>query len=99
MLIMKGLGLKFMNKKHFISAVIATALFVYGGAGWAQALSSGQAPSSAQIEMFKQLPASQQEALAKQYGIDLGALKNSGNAQPNFNQEVISNDRQPLSDL
>ena len=98
MLIMKGLGLKFMNKKHFISAVIATALFVYGGAGWAQALSSGQAPSSAQIEMFKQLPASQQEALAKQYGIDLGALKNNGNAQPNINQEDISNDRRPISD-
>ena len=31
-------------------------------------------PSSAQIEQFKKLPRSQQEALAKQYGIDLNSI-------------------------
>lgn len=33
-----------------------------------------QAPSQAQIEQFKRLPQAQQEALARQYGVDLGSL-------------------------
>ena len=36
-----------------------------------------QAPSQAQIEQFKRLPQAQQEALARQYGVDLGSLTGS----------------------
>lgn len=42
-------------------------------------------PSEAQIEQFKQLPKAQQNALAKQYGVDLGALtstKTNAASQP-----------------
>ena len=35
---------------------------------------SANKPSQAQIEMFSQLPAAQQKALAKQYGIDLSTI-------------------------
>lgn len=48
--------------------------------------SFSQVPSAAQIEKFKQLPASQQQAIAKQYGINLDSLSNGGYAQPNINQ-------------
>lgn len=47
--------------------------------------SSAAMPSQAQIEQFKQLPKAQQNALAKQYGVDLSALtstKTNATSQP-----------------
>ncbi|MDP5131521.1 MAG: SLBB domain-containing protein, partial [Paraglaciecola sp.] len=44
-----------------------------------------QQPSAAQIEQFKQLPRAQQEALAKQYGVDISQL--TGNSSANRLQE------------
>lgn len=37
-------------------------------------------PTAAQLEQFKQLPQAQQEALAKQYGVDLSQLSGAPNA-------------------
>lgn len=64
--------------------------------------SFSQVPSAAQIEKFKQLPASQQQAIAKQYGIDLNSLSNGGYAQPNINQatppqSAINNNHQMVN--
>lgn len=42
---------------------------------------AAQSISQAQIEQFKNLPQSQQESLAKQYGIDLGSLQSGGQRQ------------------
>ena len=39
-------------------------------------------PTAAQIEQFKNLPRAQQEALAKQYGVDLNAVTGISNNQP-----------------
>ena len=39
-------------------------------------------PSPAQIEQFKKLPRTQQQALAKQYGIDLNAITGASDNQP-----------------
>ena len=48
-------------------------------------------PSAAQIEQFKKLPKAQQEALAKQFGVDLGSLS-SGQEQNNVQtQEAPEN--------
>ncbi|TGE79876.1 polysaccharide biosynthesis protein [Pseudoalteromonas sp. KS88] len=38
-------------------------------------------PSAAQLEQFKKLPKAQQEALAKQYGVDLSSITGKGNSQ------------------
>ena len=46
-----------------------------------------QSISQAQIDQFRSLPQSQQEALAKQYGVDLNAL-NDGNGQQQAPQRV-----------
>ena len=40
---------------------------------------AAQQPSQAQIAQFQSLPSSQQEALAKQFGIDLNSLKSGAN--------------------
>lgn len=42
---------------------------------------TAQSISQAQIEQFKNLPRGQQEALAKQYGVDLGSLTAGGASQ------------------
>ena len=44
---------------------------------------SAQQMSKAQIEAFKKLPAAQQQALAKQYGVDLSVLRGGGASQSN----------------
>jgi polysaccharide biosynthesis/export protein len=47
-------------------------------------------PSAAQIEQFKKLPRAQQEALAKQYGVDLSSITGaSSGATPVDNPEVV----------
>lgn len=43
---------------------------------------NAQTPTPAQIEQFKRLPPSQQQALARQMGIDLDSLVQSTNPQP-----------------
>ena len=60
--------------KHFLQnlAVGMTALFM-------SQLVVAQ-PTAAQLEQFKQLPQAQQEALAKQYGVDLSQLSGAPNA-------------------
>ncbi|EGN74601.1 periplasmic protein involved in polysaccharide export [Idiomarina sp. A28L] len=47
----------------------------------AHAQASAQQLTPAQIEQFKQLPRAQQEALARQYGIDLSMLERQGSSR------------------
>jgi polysaccharide export outer membrane protein len=54
--------------KYFISALIIISSF--------NALAF--TPSASQIEQFKKLPKSQQQALAKQYGVDLSVITGAG---------------------
>ena len=82
-----------MHLKYLISLMFSAVLLIQSS------VSAAQTPSAAQIEQFKQLPASQQQALAKQYGIDLGALTNSGYPQPNINEGEVSNNRQPVTPI
>ncbi|RUO27865.1 SLBB domain-containing protein [Aliidiomarina sanyensis] len=46
-------------------------------------------PSQAQIEQFRRLPRAQQEALARQYGIDLSLLERQGSAERLEDPETI----------
>ncbi|MCU4677327.1 SLBB domain-containing protein [Catenovulum sp. 2E275] len=46
-------------------------------------------PSQEQIEQFKQLPKAQQEALAKQYGIDLSDINQTSTSKKIENPEVV----------
>ncbi|KPZ52504.1 Polysialic acid transport protein KpsD precursor [Pseudoalteromonas sp. P1-13-1a] len=48
-------------------------------------------PTAAQLEQFKNLPRAQQEALAKQYGVDISAITGDGQASK------ASNSSQPIS--
>ncbi|WP_281544085.1 SLBB domain-containing protein [Grimontia sp. SpTr1] len=52
-----------LNKLACVGAVLVSSLLPFTVAA--------QAPTAAQLEMFKSLPADQQQALAKQYGISL----------------------------
>lgn len=72
---------------HLIRFVFSLALLIQSS------ISFAQTPSAAQIEQFKQLPPSQQQAIAKQYGIDLNAITQGGYAQPNINQADTGNHR------
>ena len=54
-------------------AVGVTALFTFQ-------ITAAQ-PTAAQLEQFKQLPRAQQEALAKQYGVDLSQISSGGSAE------------------
>ncbi|MCZ4336724.1 SLBB domain-containing protein [Shewanella colwelliana] len=70
------------TKKVIITAV--AALFLMGAQ--AQAIT----PSPQMIEQFKNLPASEQQRLARQYGIDPSMLGGSGQAQPKVeNPQVV----------
>lgn len=44
--------------------------------------SHAQSPTPEQLRMFQNLPADQQQALARQYGITLPNINNSGASQP-----------------
>ncbi|MGO2477309.1 MAG: SLBB domain-containing protein [Pseudoalteromonas sp.] len=44
-------------------------------------------PSAAQIEQFKKLPKAQQEALAKQYGVDLSSITGAGGSDKSQKEE------------
>nr|WP_231613515.1 SLBB domain-containing protein [Pseudoalteromonas sp. SCQQ13] len=62
-------------------------------------------PTNAQIEQFKKLPKSQQEALAKQYGVDLSSIGNisQSNETAATEQSTVINQRaeerkEPLTD-
>ncbi|MEL7477456.1 MAG: SLBB domain-containing protein [Pseudomonadota bacterium] len=51
-------------------------------------------PTAEQIEQFKKLPKAQQEALAKQYGVDISSLNNVTNkSQPSDNTQLSVNPR------
>lgn len=60
-------------------------------------------PSTAQIEQFQKLPKAQQEALAKQYGVDLSTIS-GGNANTNSQEEETptinsrEKEEEPLTD-
>ncbi|MGE6648202.1 SLBB domain-containing protein [Shewanella colwelliana] len=70
------------TKKVIITAV--AALFLMGTQ--AQAIT----PSPQMIEQFKNLPASEQQRLARQYGIDPSMLGGSGQSQPKVeNPQVV----------
>ncbi|TMP47565.1 SLBB domain-containing protein [Pseudoalteromonas sp. S1688] len=45
------------------------------------------APTAAQLEQFQKLPKSQQQALAKQYGVDISSLEGAGNASGKNNEQ------------
>ncbi len=45
------------------------------------------APTAAQLEQFQKLPKSQQQALAKQYGVDISSLEGAGNATGKNNEQ------------
>lgn len=55
--------------------ILITLLLFFSAFTWAFT------PSAAQIEQFKKLPKAQQEALAKQYGVDLSSITGKGNSQ------------------
>ena len=50
-------------------------------------------PSAAQIEQFKKLPRAQQEALAKQYGVDISAITGSSSKQSTQEAEPTISER------
>ncbi len=49
---------------------------------------SAQSPTSTQIEQFKSLPKAQQEALARQYGVDLDSINGSGGSSSSQGQAI-----------
>ena len=51
-------------------------------------------PTAAQMQQFQNLPKAQQEALAKQYGVDLGGISSSQPAQPTFEQALSAHGNQ-----
>jgi len=61
--------------RHLSLSLVLLCSFVFSGAVSAQLSAT---PSPAQIEQFKKLPKAQQEALAKQFGIDLRSLNLGG---------------------
>jgi polysaccharide export outer membrane protein len=67
-------------------------ILVFCSALFSSISNSANVPSQAQIEMFSQLPAAQQKALAKQYGIDLSTIPNpqqkSKTLYPSLNELV-----------
>ncbi|MFY8273980.1 SLBB domain-containing protein [Pseudoalteromonas sp. SSDWG2] len=68
--------------KTYLSAFSAILILLYSGI--AQSLT----PSPAQIEQFKKLPRAQQEALARQYGVDLGSITGSNSSNGNASPEA-----------
>lgn len=52
-------------------------------------LAQAQMPTQAQIEQFKQLPPSQQQALARQLGIDPEQFLQTQNAQPQISEPTL----------
>ena len=67
--------------KHLFSALVLICSF--------SALAFN--PSASQIEQFKKLPKSQQQALAKQYGVDLSVITGSSQSsnQPQVEEPTI----------
>lgn len=60
-------------------------------------------PTAAQIEQFKKLPKAQQEALARQYGVDLSTItgKTTDEESANFESTVqprLEKEKEPLTD-
>ncbi|PXA69702.1 SLBB domain-containing protein [Vibrio sp. 11986-1-5] len=63
----------FHGRSIFFSSLLL-ALFAFS--------SNAQSPTPEQLRMFQNLPADQQQALARQYGITLPSMNNSGTSQP-----------------
>ena len=72
-----------MNLKRFLLSLSLLSLL-------APLHASAQSITPAQIEQFKSLPQAQQEALARQYGVDLDSL-GSSNGQNSAQDEAIRN--------
>ena len=81
-----------MNIKLSLTGLLCSTVFLL-----TSSVSLAQTPTAAQIEQFKRLPAVQQQALAKQYGVDLGALSKTQHAQPNLKQTAGGNARRAAS--
>ena len=84
-----------MNIKLSLTGLLCSTVFLL-----TSSVSLAQTPTTAQIEQFKRLPAAQQQALAKQYGVDLGslgALSKTQHAQPNLKQTAGGNARRAAS--
>jgi protein involved in polysaccharide export with SLBB domain len=64
-----------MLKKYKIAMISLVAFLISGSA-----LSQSFVPSQEQINQFKNMPRGQQEALARQLGIDIASFQNSGNS-------------------
>ncbi len=80
--------------KTYLSAL--SAIFILLFSSVAQAVT----PSPAQIEQFKKLPRAQQEALAKQYGVDLNSIMGNSASRSGGNQEAAPTigDRDPYAE-
>ncbi|MDB2409804.1 SLBB domain-containing protein [Pseudomonadales bacterium] len=81
-----------MNIKLSLSGLLCGTVFLL-----TSSMSLAQTPTAAQIEQFKSLPAAQQQALARQYGVDLDALSKTKHAQPNLKQAASGHARRAAS--
>lgn len=62
--------------------ILITTLLFFSAFSWAFT------PNAAQIEQFKKLPKAQQEALAKQYGVDLSSITGASNKQQTTQEQL-----------
>lgn len=80
--------------KSFLSSLILLTAVV--AVGSSVAVNAQSMPSQAQIEQFKNLPRAQQEALARQYGVDPGLL-NGSKSSSSSSQIQEQNTEEPVS--
>lgn len=79
-----------VSLKSFLSGsalYCAVLLLVASTFGVMNSASAQSMPSQSQIEQFKKLPRAQQEALARQYGVDPGLLNGSTNSSSSSSQQ------------
>lgn len=84
------------NRKWLRAVVLSLGFF----SSFLMSVDAAQ-PSAAQIEQFRKLPRSQQQVLAKQFGVDINALQNlqGGNSGQAVNQpqELVRGDNQQFN--
>lgn len=82
--------MKLSLQSLFRSCALATTLSLATfGLGLGASSAYAQQISSEQLEMFKKLPRAQQEALAKQYGVDISTLSVASTKQVVTNPQVV----------
>ncbi len=82
--------MKLSLQSLFRSCALATTLSLATfGLGLGASSAYAQQISAEQLEMFKKLPRAQQEALAKQYGVDISTLSVASTKQVVTNPQVV----------